>query len=113
MPTYLVSDKLTRENIMVEAQRPSGAIAALIADRFTVSDALTSAQAIRHAYAGIPFIDPSEVVETISQEPKREPLIGSIDSDAHRVTMSEGFTIKLVEDGQPPAFDPEFGDAAE
>ncbi len=60
MPTYLVTDKHTNTRVMVEAQRPQGALAVLIADRFTLSPALEAAEAIRHTREGVPFIDEGE-----------------------------------------------------
>lgn len=62
MPTYLVTDKLG-EAVMVEAQRPAAAVSLMVADRFTVSEALTTAEAIRFTQRGVRFIDPSETPE--------------------------------------------------
>lgn len=75
MPTYLVTDKHTNTRVMVEAQRPQGALSVLIADRFTLSPALEAAEAIRYTRDGVPFIEEGE--NAPEQETKRPPSTSS------------------------------------
>ena len=57
MPTYLVTDTVSKTEIMVEAMRPATAIAAVVDNRFTVSESLSAAEGIRLAHKGVPFLD--------------------------------------------------------
>lgn len=76
MPTYLVTDKHTNTRVMVEAQRPQGALALLVADRFTLSPALEAAEAIRYTRNGVLFIEEGAPVPADPapvQQPACEP----------------------------------------
>ncbi len=57
MPIYLVTDRITGVETMVEAGRPQNALAALIANRFGVSAGLDAGEALRHMRAGVVFIE--------------------------------------------------------
>lgn len=74
MPTYLVTDNELLIDVMVEAKRPAGAIQALVSNRFTVSDALETGDALRRLRAGTPFLEEGESVAMDLHGNEGEPL---------------------------------------
>jgi hypothetical protein len=56
MPVYLITDTQCDTKVMVEADRPAGAINALINDRFVASSSLDAAAALAHAADGVHFL---------------------------------------------------------
>jgi hypothetical protein len=75
MPTYLVTDKTEPTKVLVEAKNPARALAAVVADRFECSDAMTAADAVRASIDGVAFIDTTEQPDLPGiGEPGGEPV---------------------------------------
>lgn len=101
MPTYLVTDILTKAQTMVEAQRPAAALSALIANRFSVSDALTVPEALRYMARGADFIDTNgaTLTDPSFDEPvsvaAEEPVVIAFDEEGELAsdpdTITRGF----------------------
>lgn len=69
MPTYLVTDSTGPHEIMVEASRPAAALAAVVDNRFSVSEALGTAEGIRLAQKGVRFLDITTESEPVAKAP--------------------------------------------
>lgn len=115
MPTYLVTDKLG-EAVMVEAQRPAAAVALMVADRFTASEALTTAEAIRFTQRGIRFIDPSDTPEPVQAQRSNIPLLAAEPPIAQGGGLiqfdADGNPISASNEAAPGEFDPPSVEAA-
>lgn len=75
MPVYLVTDTLSDLKVMVEADRPAGAIAAMVQDRFEVSTGLDAVAALGLAADGVRFIKVGRdhaQISPVDREPKIE-----------------------------------------
>lgn len=120
MPVYLVTDTLAGHKVMVEAERPAGAITALVNNRFDVSQGLAAGDALRLMGEGISFINaesPSVIEEGHAQPPQGAQADMSAEVSADLGAGPSGWNLSAdrpspLEEG-PDADGPEFAEVDE
>lgn len=100
MPVYLVTDTICDTKVMVEADKPAGAVRALVEHRFTISQGLDAAAALGLAGDGVRFLPAA--CDNKAAAPQAELEAVPLIAPAEAVAAAEPEFAEVDEPARPP-----------